>query len=312
MNRFDVVSLRLFLTVLERGSLTAGAEHFGISAPATSRRIAELEGHVGTALLDRSARGVVATPAGQVLRRHAIEVVARMERLAIAMEDISRGIDGHVRVWANSSACTGFLPGVLSEFLQRYPQAKVDLEESESVDAVRALRSGAADIAVVGENTERERLESFRCFSDELVLVVPRHHRLCGRSSVPFSEALDYDYVGLPRTTSLMRHISTETERMGRSFRVRVQVRSFDAMCRMVAAGVGLCILPRASAQAHVRSMGLHALRLDDVDTTRILLLVVRSTESLIDQGRALVALMLRPQNRRRSRLDESRPRGRS
>lgn len=289
-----MVSLRLFLTVLERGSLTAGAEHFGISAPATSRRIAELEGRVGAALLDRSARGVVATPAGQVLRQHAIEVVARMQQLAIAMEDVSRGVDGHVRVWANSSACTGFLPNVLSEFLQRFPQTNVDLEEAESVDAIRALRSGAADIAVVGENTERERLESYRCFSDELVLVIPRQHRLYGRPSVPFGEALDYDYVGLPRTTSLMRHISTETERIGRSFRVRVQVRSFDAMCRMVAAGVGLCILPKASAQAHVRSMHLHALKLEGVDTTRVLLVVVRSIEGLIDQGRTLVDLMVR------------------
>jgi DNA-binding transcriptional LysR family regulator len=292
LNRFDVVSLRLFLTVLERGSLTAGAEHFGISAPATSRRIAELEGHVRTALLDRSARGVVATPAGQVLRQHAIEVVARMEQLAIAMEDVGRGADGHVRVWANSSACTGFLPDVLSEFLQRYPQTKVDLEEAESIDAVKALRSGAADIAVVGENTEREGLESFRCFSDELVLVMPRHHRLADRPSVPFSEALDYDYVGLPRTTSLMRHIGTETGRIGRSFRVRVQVRSFDAMCRMVAAGVGLCILPKASAQAHVRSMHLHAAKLEGVDTTRVLLVVVRSIESLIGQGQTLLELM--------------------
>jgi DNA-binding transcriptional LysR family regulator len=244
-------------------------------------------------LFDRSARGVVVTPAGQILRQHAVEVLARVEQLAVAMEDVGRGVDGHVRVWANSSACTGFLPNVLSEFMQRYPRTNIDLEEAESVDAVRALRSGTADVAVVGENTERERLESFRCFADELVLVMPPHHRLGGRSSVEFGEALDYDFVGLPRTTSLMRHISTETERTGRSFRVRVQVRSFDAMCRMVAAGVGLCILPKSSAQAHVQSMHLHAAKLEGVDTTRVLFVVVRSVDRLMDHGRKLIELML-------------------
>jgi DNA-binding transcriptional LysR family regulator len=75
LNRFDLISLRLFVATVYAGSLTAGAERFGILLAAASKRIAELEAHVGRPLLARSKRGAVPTPAGQTLYRHAIEVV---------------------------------------------------------------------------------------------------------------------------------------------------------------------------------------------------------------------------------------------
>jgi len=294
LNRFDLASLRLFVAVVDSGSLTAGAERFGISLAAASKRIAELEGHVGCELLKRGTRGVAPTAAGVTLHQHAVQLVAGLEQLAVAMDDFHAGARGHLRLWANSSACNGFLPDRLATYCRKHPGIKIDLEEVLSEEAVRAVQSGAAELGVIGANTPSEGLESLPCHADELVLLIPASHPLGARESVAFVEALGYEFVGLGRATSLMRQISAAAEGAALAFRIRVQVRSFDAMCRMVAVGLGLGILPRSSAEPHVASMGLRVARLEGMETSRHLLLVMRDRSMLSAAAKALVDLILR------------------
>jgi DNA-binding transcriptional LysR family regulator len=169
LNRFDLASLRLFVATVDAGSLTAGAERFGISLAAASKRISDLEAHFGSPLLQRSKRGVVPTPAGMTLQRHAIEVVARLEQLAVAMGDFQRGAGGHLRLWANTSAFGGFLPGLLAAYSTAHLGVKIDLEDALSEDAARAVARGTAELAVIGENTQTDGLQTFVCHSDELI-----------------------------------------------------------------------------------------------------------------------------------------------
>lgn len=292
LNRFDLVSLRLFVAAVDTGSLTAGAERFGISLAAASKRIAELEAHLGCALLQRSKRGVVPTTAGQTLQRHAVELVARMEQLAIAMDDYRRGAGGHLRLWANTSAFGGFLPALLAAYAAAHPEVMIDLEDTLSEDAVRAVARGTAELAVIGENTPTEGLQVFVCDSDELVLLLPGGHALAGADAVPLAQALEYDFVALGRATSLMRQVSAAAEAAGRPLRIRVQVRSFDAMCRMVATGLGVAILPRASAAPHAAALGLRIVRLQGMPTQRRLLLAMRDRATLSAPARALVEMI--------------------
>lgn len=292
LNRFDLVSLRLFVAVLDAGSLTAGAERFGISLAAASRRVVELEHHCGKALLHRSQRGVTATAEGQALHRHAIELVASLERLALAVDDIHTANGGHLRLWANPSALGGFLPAVLAAYAARYPEVKIDLEDAMSEDAVRAVTSGVTELAVIGENTPREGLESFVCDVDDLVLITPRGHALAQTSPVAFERALEYDFVSLSRTASLTRKISAAAEATGRMLRIRVQARSFDAMCRMVGAGLGLTILPRSGASMYASALGLQVTPLEGLDVRRRLLLAMRSRAALSPAAEALVEII--------------------
>lgn len=291
LGRFDLASLRLFLAVLDGGSLTAGAERYGVSLAAASKRVAELESHVGSALLLRAKRGVTPTAAGLALRQHAIEVVGRLEQLAVAMDDFRRGALGHLRLWANTSAFGGFLPELLAAYAKAHPKIRIDLEDTSSEEAVRAVTTGVAELAVIGENTSAGRLETLVCDRDELVLVVPVGHALTrtGSAHVPIAEALGHDFVALGRGTSLTRQITAAAQAAGRTLKVRVQVRSFDAMCRMVAAGLGVAILPRAGAAPHLAAMGLECLALTGIATTRELLLAMRSRPTLSPAARALV-----------------------
>lgn len=292
LNRFDLGTLRLYLLTLETGSLTAGADRFGISLAAASKRIAELEAHVGTTLLLRSKKGVSPTAAGQTLQRHAVELVSRLEQMAMAMSDFQRGSHGHLRLWANTSAFGHFLPKVLSQYVALHPDIRIDLEDVLSEDAAKAVAAGMAELAVIGDNTPIEGLQTMVCEVDDLVLVLPPAHPLAEQGAVEFMEALDYDLVGMSRSTSLMRQISTMAAAQGLSIRIRVQVRSFDAMCKMVRAGVGIGILPRSSALPHAPALGLKLMQLDGMWTQRRLLLAMRDRAALSEPARAFVELV--------------------
>jgi DNA-binding transcriptional LysR family regulator len=294
LNRLDLVTLRLFVAVLDAGSLTAGADRFGISLAAASKRIAELEQHCGFPLLQRGQRGVRATENGQTLHRHAIEVIARLEQLALAIDDFRTGATGHLRLWANPSAFGGFLPRVLAAYAEQHPDVKIDLEDALSEDAIRAVQKGVAEIAVIGDNVPFEDLETFVCNVDDLVLLAPAGHALAGQSAVPVEQALQHDLVTLPRSASLTRKISAAAEAAGCTLRIRVQARSFDSMCRMVACGLGLAILPRAAGELYATALDLRIIGLLGLEQKRRLLLAVRRRAELSAAAAALVALIER------------------
>jgi DNA-binding transcriptional LysR family regulator len=295
LNRFDLVSLRLFVAVVDAGSLTAGAERFGISLAAASRRISELEHHCGKELLQRSQRGVTATVEGQAVHRHAIALVADLERLALAVDDMHAVAGGLLRLCANPSALGGFLPEVLAAYAMRHPDVRIDLEDALSEDAVRLVAAGTAELAVIGDNTPTEGLHTVECDCDELVLLVPTGHPLAlqghARTPVALEQALDHDLVTLGRAAALTRQVATAADTVGLPLKIRVQVRSFDAMCRMVAAGLGVAIMPRAGTQPHAAGLGLKLRRLSGMPTQRRLLLVMRDRQQLSPAAAALVNL---------------------
>jgi DNA-binding transcriptional LysR family regulator len=295
LNRFDLTTLRLFVAAVRHGSLTAGAERLDLSLAAASKRIAELEAHVRTPLLERSKRGVVPTAAGQVLLPHAVEMVARLEQLALAMGDVRGSTSGQLRLWANTSAFGGFLPALLAAYAREHPGVLLDLEDAISEDAVRAVARGAAELAVIGENTPAEGLQTKVCDVDELVLLLPPGHALVPTApgdAVPLVDVLAHDLVAFGRSTSLTRHLGAAAEAVQRPLRIRAQVRSFEAMGRMVAAGLGLAVLPREGALPYVRALGLVIAPLQGLRTERRLLLAMRDRAALSPAAAALVRLV--------------------
>ena len=294
LNRFDLVSLRLYVAVVDAGSLTAGAGRFGISLAATSKRIAELEQHCGFTLLQRGQRGVIATANGQVLHRLAIEVVARLEQMVLEIDDLRTGASGHLRLWANPSAFGGFLPRLLSAYAEQHPDVRIDLEDALSEDAVRAVQKGVAELAVIGDNVPCEDLGTFACNVDRLVLLVPADHAMAEATSVRLERVLDHDLITLARTASLTRKVMAAAEGLGCTVRIRVQVRSFDSMCRMVACGLGLAILPRAAAVLYAEALALRIVALEGLDVQRRLLVAMRSRALLSPAAAALVDMIER------------------
>ncbi len=293
LNRLDLTTLRLFVAAVDAGSLTAGAERLGLSLAAASKRVAELESHIGTPLLERSKRGVVPTGAGSTLLPHAVEMVARLEQMALALDDVRAGVAGHLRLWANTSAFGGFLPALLAGFAKVHPGVVLDLEDAISEDAVRGVLRGAAELAVIGENTAAEGLQTVVCDVDELVLLLPPGHPLVPRpgDAVALAELLAHDLIAFGRSTSLTRQLADAAQAVHQPLRLRAQVRSFDAMGRMVAAGLGLAVLPRRGAVPYAHALGLVIAPLQGMNAQRRLLMAMRDRAGLSAAAAALVQM---------------------
>ncbi|MBX6327995.1 MAG: LysR family transcriptional regulator [Pseudolabrys sp.] len=287
--RFDFTDLNLFRHVVEAGSITRGAERSNLALAAASTRIRKLELAFGAALLVRGRQGVTPTPAGRTLLQHARAILAQTERLNEDLTPYARGLAGQVRVLSNTNALTEFLPETLSSFLAAYPDISIDLEERLSDEIVGLIADGTGDIGIVAGTVEFGRLQTFPFRSDRFVLVVAKGHPLASRPHIGFAEVLDYDLVGLDRASAIQRFLAAKASRIGRPLRLRVQLRSFDAICRLVECNVGVGIVPETTVRRTARTMAIAAVRLTDPWALRELTICVRDAQSLPPYARQLV-----------------------
>ena len=274
--RVDFVTLKLFCAIAQSGSITKGANECSLALSAASRRISELEETVGLTLLDRSAKGVTLTHAGHAVMQHALRLFQGFEQFSNELGDYAKGMKGHVRLWANMSALTEFLPTSLASFLKIHPDIQVEVEEQISGDIVKALLDGIADIGVFADGTPTTGLETSVIGQDELVVVSSKSHPIKNRKNISFEECLDYDFVGLNRGSSLLELTSRQAERLRKQMRLRIQVRSYDAMCQMIAVNLGIGILPLQACAPQIKAMDLKVARLEDHWARRTLLLATK------------------------------------
>jgi DNA-binding transcriptional LysR family regulator len=287
--RFDLTDLGLFRHIVEAGSITHGAERANLALAAASTRIRKMEQAFGAELLVRSRQGVTPTQAGRTLLQHARVILAQTERLREDLSPYARGLAGQVRIFSNTNALTEFLPETLSSFLATYPDISVDLEERLSDEIVGLIAEGAADIGIVAGTVDYGGLHTFPFRSDRFVLVVARNHPLASRASIGFAEVLDYDIVGLDRASALQRFLADKASRIGRPLRLRVQLRSFDAICRLVECNVGVGIVPETTAKRTAKASAITAIQLNDSWALRDLTICVRDEDALPPYARQLV-----------------------
>lgn len=245
---FDLTDLRLFLLIAETGSITAGAARAGLALASASARVRGMEEQAGVALFERGRRGVQPTAAGRTLLHHARLVSFQIERMRGELGEFARGLKGHVRVLANTAALTEFLPEALATFLAANPQVDVDVDERPSTTLAPALLEGAADIGVGSDHADFTGLEVRPFRADRLVLIAPPGHPLASAGKTAFASALGGDFVGLATDSALQAHLLDHAARAGGRMRFRARVRGLDAVCRMVACGAGLAVVPEAAA----------------------------------------------------------------
>jgi DNA-binding transcriptional LysR family regulator len=292
MMRFDLTDLSLFRHVMEAGSITRGAERAHLALAAASTRIRNMEEALGAPLLLRGRQGVTPTQAGRTLLQHARTILAQAERLREDLGAYAGGLAGQVRVLSNTNALTEFLPETLSAFLAAHPQVSVDLEERLSDEIVGLIAEGVGDIGIVAGTVDPGRLTVYPFRSDRFVLVVARGHPLARRKTIEFAEVLDHDFVGLDRTSAIQRFLADKAARLGRPLRLRVQLRSFDAVCRMVERNVGVGIVPETTVRWAAKSMAIEAVELADAWALRELTICVRDFDALPPYARQLVEHM--------------------
>ncbi|CAB3733968.1 flavin reductase [Paraburkholderia rhynchosiae] len=199
---------------------------------------------------------------------------------------------GNVRLDANISAITQFLPDDLRAFNLKNPLIDIHLEEKISTSVVDSVASGVADVGIMIDgkvSTQQAAVDVFPYRQDELVLAVPYEHALAERSSVRFVETLEYDYVDMHPGSQISHQLSRAAVEAGMRLRCRTQVKSYDALCMMVQAGHGIGILPRRVAQSMARALKIKIVAIDEPWASRTLAICVRSYEGLSLPAKRLV-----------------------
>lgn len=263
--QLSLTDLRLFVAVAELGNLTRAAERCHLSLPAVSNRIQALEEQARCRLLERRARGVALTAAGELFAAHARGMLLEADSLQAGLSAYAGGLQGHVTLLANTTAVTEFMPAVLATFLASHPEVSVSLKEQANHEIARAVREGRADLGVVAGDADFSGLEARHFATDRLTVVCAAQHPLAVRGAVSLAEVLEHPTVALYEGSTLQDFMAQRIEAMGRpQVRPRVQVNSFEAVCLMAAAGVGVGVVPASAASRHGQAMAIAAVALSE------------------------------------------------
>lgn len=288
----DLMSLRVVVAVADCGSISAGSNRIHLALAAASARIGALEDELGVQLFERSSRGARVTPAGHLLVQRARGLLAEAERLGQDLRDLGAGLQGSVRLMANASAMLEFLPARLDAFLRAYPLIRLELEEKSSPEIVAALLDGRADLGIVNMMHPLQGLHFEPLFNDSLVLVVSRSHPLASQPSVDLRDLVDEVFIGLPDGTAVATRLTAAAAELGLTLRMRIRMRSFDAACRMIAAKLGVGVLPRQAIGPQLQVLPITSVSLNGSWASRTHHLVSRDGAPLSGAGRSLQAAL--------------------
>jgi len=272
--RLDPYSLQLFVAAADEGSITRAATRENIAPSALSRRIADLEHAFGLPLLVRSAKGIALTDAGVIAYERARQLDKGLETLLRDVQSLDGVVSGRVRLFANASSVVGFLPERLKGFSAACPRVSIELKERSSPEIVRACLDDIADIGVCAAREFPNGLDAWTFARDPLMVVLPRGHALGGRESVRLPEVLAHPLVTVQTGGSLDRLVHDRAAASSLEIRVAVSVNSFDGVCRMVEAGLGIAIVPTSAAAAFAGSAQFERRPLDEPWADRMLHLV--------------------------------------
>src|SRR5215469_2623236 len=287
--RFDLVDLQLFIAVADSRSITRGADRSHLALASASARIKGLEQALGVALFKRGRRGVELTAAGESLLDHARLVMHNVDAMRGDLARFASGIRASVQLLANTSGLSEHLPRALAAFLRDHPDINVDIEERESTDIANAIATGSADLGFAAEHALPDNIERFTFSEDRLTLVTARKGPFAGRRLIDFAEVAACSFVGLTNATALQLHISKLAARLGMRLHFRARLRDFDAICQMVAADVGVAVVPESAARRCSQTMPIAMIRIRDSWANRRLVICSRNFKSLPRPAKLLV-----------------------
>ena len=278
--RFDLTDLRLFLAVVDAGSITHGAADVGLSLPAASERLRDMEANGGVRLLERGRRGVSPTPAGEALAHHARLIQRQLAQMRGELGEHASGLRATIRLAANTAAITEFLPPHLGDWMAAHPRIDIELKERQSIEIARAVSAGLAEIGILSDAVNASDLVLRPFAIDQLVVVMQRDHALAAAKQIAFADILHEQFIGLT-SGALQDHIDAQAARLGTKLKMRIRMRTFESICQMAAQGIGLGIVPETAARRCGRSAKIAALRLTDGWAIRWLSVCTRSLDEL-------------------------------
>jgi DNA-binding transcriptional LysR family regulator len=288
--RFDLADLRLFLSVVEQGSLTHGAQAVNLALASASERISGMEATLGARLLERTRRGVRPTAAGDALIRHARLILFQVEQMRGELRSYGTGFRGRIRLLCNTAAMVAYLPPRLCRFLIMHPDLSIDLEERPSVEIALAIAEGRADLGVAADIADLGALQTRPLVEDRLFVLASTNHRIAGKQSVAFADIVSEPFVGVS-DAALETHLAERASRLGVQLSYRTRLRRMSDVGLLVTAGIGIAIQSESSL-GELDRHGLAILPLEDAWAHRRLYLCARDFRTLTPHADLLSQLL--------------------
>jgi len=251
----NVGRLNVLREVVARGSFSGAADALSYSQSAVSQAIATLEGEVGAALIERDRRGVRPTAAGAALIAHTDGILARMEAAEEEVAAISGGRGGRLRVASFPTAGGTLMPLAIARVRASHPGVEVSLAEGEPEEIAPRLRAGEFDLALLFElEAVGERLGAglrrFELLEDPLHLALPADHRLAGRKQLRLADLADESWIQTAAASPCARHVVRSCHAAGFEPRVSFESDDYQTVQGLVAAGVGVALIPELALSA--------------------------------------------------------------
>lgn len=262
----DLETIRAFLAVADGSTVTETAERAHRTQPAVSRALSRLEREVGTPLFQRVGRGLVLTPAGRELSRHARDTLDAYERGVRSVQDITVPGGGFVPVAFLHTLGTWLVPELIRGFRAERPQVRFDLRQHGDAGLIDDLLNGTVDLAITGDRPRFAPLESRRLFLEPLRLVVPPDHRLAARRTARLADVADEQFIVLKPGFSLRTVTEDLCAQVGFTPRIGFEGEEVETLRGLVSAGLGVALLPEPRGGA---APAAPSLRITDVRASR-------------------------------------------
>jgi DNA-binding transcriptional LysR family regulator len=244
----SVPRLKVLKEVAYRGTISAAASSLSYTQAAISQQIATLESETGMTLLERHPRGVTLTAAGQTLVGHAEGILGRLEAAETALSSIAGLRGGRLRMASFPTAGATLMPLAIASFRSSYPDVELTLSEDEPEVIMPRLRAGELDLALLyefaGEIAPREDMTRVDLLEDPMYLALPREHRLAKRARLKLEDLKGESWVQTARSSPCARHVVRCCHAAGFEPNVAFQSDDYQTVQGLVAAGVGVALIP--------------------------------------------------------------------
>ena len=288
--RYNLITLDLFLCASKYKSLVKAAKEKNLVVSAVSKRILDLEKSVGVNLFYRKKTGVELTPAGLEMQKHCTKIFNSINIMDESIKEYSLVSSGIVRVTANLSSITQFLPEDLATFSKKFPKIKIKLKEKTSSEVISSVKESLSDIGVFSEhveNTERLRIIDYK--NDTLVLVVPEYHPLVSKLTVKIKDFIEFEMVGLEKGSSLQAMIDKQVQKQNLKIKKKLETVSFEGIRGMVEAGLGIAVLPIGAIKPYLKSSKLKTINIDENWAERSIKIAIKNDDSIGKAGALLL-----------------------
>ncbi|MDY6973880.1 MAG: selenium metabolism-associated LysR family transcriptional regulator [Thermodesulfobacteriota bacterium] len=275
---FDLRQLEVFRKVVELSSISKAADEVFLAQASVSERIATLEKAVGTRLLDRLARQVVPTKAGEVLYKHAVLLLEMKKTASLELQDFLGVKRGEIHMGGSTIPGEYILPKVIGRFHEQYPFVSVNLAVADTSEIQDRVLAGDLELGVVGSKASHRSLISRELWKDELVLAVPAKHQWAEKGEISLRELAQEPFILREAGSGTLKIMEDYFEASGiktsDSLHVVARFGTSTAVKEGIKAGIGVSILSLKALNTEIETGILKAITVKDISISRSFYLI--------------------------------------